>query len=78
MLACVAVFCAQLLVGRWFEVLFALWPWLWGAPIVLGSGRALFDRGLDELGLKLIEARPLSSGAVLLRYEPGQVPGESA
>jgi membrane associated rhomboid family serine protease len=26
MLACVAVFCAQLLLGRWFESLFALWP----------------------------------------------------
>jgi membrane associated rhomboid family serine protease len=30
MLACTAVFCAQLLVGRWLEDLFALWP--------LGSG----------------------------------------
>jgi membrane associated rhomboid family serine protease len=26
MLACVAVFCAQLLLGPWFEGLFALWP----------------------------------------------------
>jgi membrane associated rhomboid family serine protease len=26
MLACTAVFCAQLLLGRWFEGLFALWP----------------------------------------------------
>jgi membrane associated rhomboid family serine protease len=25
-LICVAVFCAQLLLGRWIEVLFALWP----------------------------------------------------
>jgi membrane associated rhomboid family serine protease len=26
MLVCTAVFCAQLLLGRWFEGLFALWP----------------------------------------------------
>jgi membrane associated rhomboid family serine protease len=26
MLACVAVYCAQLLLGRWLEGLFALWP----------------------------------------------------
>jgi membrane associated rhomboid family serine protease len=26
MLVCVAVFCAQLLLGRWIETLFALWP----------------------------------------------------
>jgi membrane associated rhomboid family serine protease len=26
MLACTVVFCAQLLLGRWFEDLFALWP----------------------------------------------------
>ena len=43
------------------------------APVVLGKGRALFDRGLDEFGLKLVEARPLSSGAVILRYQPSSV-----
>ena len=48
------------------------------APIVIGSGRALFDRGLDEFGLKLVEVRPVSSGAVILRYQPGAVPGGSA
>jgi membrane associated rhomboid family serine protease len=26
MLACTAVFCAQLLLGRWMELMFALWP----------------------------------------------------
>jgi dihydrofolate reductase len=40
------------------------------APVILGSGRTLFGRGLSELKLKLLEARPLSSGAVILRYEP--------
>jgi len=40
------------------------------APVILGSGKTLFGRGLSELKLKLLEARPLSSGAVILRYEP--------
>jgi membrane associated rhomboid family serine protease len=31
MLTCTAVFCVQLLIGRWLELLFALWP--------LGSGQ---------------------------------------
>jgi dihydrofolate reductase len=39
-------------------------------PVVLGDGRALFGRGLSRLRLKLLEARPLSSGCVILRYEP--------
>jgi dihydrofolate reductase len=43
------------------------------APVVLGTGRTLFDRGLGEFGLKLVEARTVSSGAVILRYEPGPV-----
>jgi len=33
-------------------------------PVILGSGRTLFGRSLNELKLKLLEARPLSSGAV--------------
>ena len=40
------------------------------APLVIGSGKTLFGRGHGELKLKLLEARPLSSGAVILRYEP--------
>jgi len=40
-------------------------------PVVLGSGNPLFGRGLSRLSLKLLEARTLSSGTVLLRYEPG-------
>jgi dihydrofolate reductase len=41
------------------------------APIVLGSGTTLFGRGLPSRKLELLETRPLSSGAVLLRYRPG-------
>jgi dihydrofolate reductase len=39
-------------------------------PVVLGSGKPLFGRNLSRLRLKLLEARPLSSGCVVLRYEP--------
>ena len=39
-------------------------------PIVLGAGRTLFGRDLARLPMKLLEARPLSSGCVILRYEP--------
>lgn len=39
-------------------------------PVVLGSGTPLFESGRDKLGLKLLEARPLKSGIVILHYEP--------
>ncbi len=40
------------------------------APVVLGRGKALFNEEADPGKLRLIEARPLSSGGVILRYEP--------
>jgi dihydrofolate reductase len=39
-------------------------------PVVLGSRKTLFGRGLDRLDLRLLESRPLASGAVVLRYLP--------
>lgn len=39
-------------------------------PVVLGSGKQLFGRGLSRLRLKLLESQPLASGSVLLRYQP--------
>jgi dihydrofolate reductase len=39
-------------------------------PVVLGSGKPLFGRKPSRLGMKLLEARALSSGCVILRYEP--------
>jgi dihydrofolate reductase len=39
-------------------------------PLVLGRGATLFGRGLSRLHMKLLEARPLSNGCVILRYEP--------
>jgi dihydrofolate reductase len=40
------------------------------APVILGRGRPLFGRDLNSMRLKLIEMRPLSTGCVILRYEP--------
>ena len=37
-------------------------------PVVLGSGKKLFPEGL-RVNLRLIEARPVPSGVVFMRYE---------
>jgi len=39
-------------------------------PLVLGGGNPLFKTGPDRLKLRLLEARPLKSGVVILRYQP--------
>ncbi len=41
-------------------------------PIVIGRGATLFGRDLKQTQMKLLEARPLSNGCVILRYEPGK------
>jgi dihydrofolate reductase len=38
--------------------------------ILLGGGTPLFQPGLSRTNLKLVEARPLDSGSVLLTYAP--------
>jgi dihydrofolate reductase len=38
------------------------------APVFLGKGRRLFNEGLPYEKLKLLEARPLQTGGVILRY----------
>lgn len=40
------------------------------APVVLGSGVALFKPGAPRQDLTLLDSRPLGSGAVILRYAP--------
>ena len=40
------------------------------APVIQGRGRHLFEDGLQPLGVRLVEARPLSNGCVLLFYRP--------
>jgi dihydrofolate reductase len=39
-------------------------------PLVLGRGKQLFPAGIDAQKLQLVEAKPFSSGVVLLRYQP--------
>jgi dihydrofolate reductase len=39
-------------------------------PVVLGGGNALFKFSPERMKMKLLEARPLKSGCVILRYEP--------
>lgn len=39
------------------------------APVLLGSGNPLFKDSEERINLKLVEARPLKSGGVILRYQ---------
>lgn len=39
-------------------------------PLILVGGSPLFKTGPDRVKLKLLEARPLKSGVVILRYQP--------
>jgi dihydrofolate reductase len=41
-------------------------------PIVLGSGKRLFRDGSNTTALRLVEAKPFSSGVVLLSYQPAE------
>jgi len=44
------------------------------APILIGDGEPLFRPGVGRLNLKLLEARALKTGAVILRYAPAPTP----
>jgi len=49
-------------------------------PVVLGRGNPLFKSSEDRIRLQLVEARPLKSGCVILRYrpeEPSVTPGRT-
>ena len=39
-------------------------------PIILGGGNPLFKPNQHRMKMKLLEARPLKSGCVILRYQP--------
>ncbi|MEZ2131121.1 MULTISPECIES: dihydrofolate reductase family protein [unclassified Sinorhizobium] len=41
-------------------------------PVVLGSGNPLFKPNTEQMPMKLMEATPLATGAVILRYEPAR------
>lgn len=40
------------------------------SPILLGKGKLMFNQGIQTQKLKLIEASPLATGGVILRYTP--------
>ena len=42
------------------------------APVFLGNGRLLFNQGIPHKKLKLLEARPLATGGIILRYAPNE------
>ncbi len=39
-------------------------------PVFLGKGSLLFPQGIPHKKLKLLEARPLATGGIILRYAP--------
>jgi len=44
---------------------------LWINPIVLGSGKRLFENGVAPSNLKLVDSKTTGSGVVILTYQPG-------
>jgi hypothetical protein len=40
--------------------------------VVIGSGTPLFKPVPEPMTMKLLDARPLKTGVVLLRYEPAR------
>jgi dihydrofolate reductase len=41
-------------------------------PVILGAGSPLFKASPNRMKMKLLEARPLKSGCVILRYQPAR------
>ena len=39
-------------------------------PVVVGTGRRLFEDGGEQVALKLVDSKPFSTGVVSLTYEP--------
>jgi dihydrofolate reductase len=40
------------------------------APVILGNGNPLFKPSSHKMKMKLLEAKPLKSGGVILQYQP--------
>ncbi|MEU6035545.1 dihydrofolate reductase family protein [Actinomadura sp. NPDC047616] len=47
---------------------------LWTYPVVLGTGKRLFEPGRTPTALRLVDSRPTSSGCVLNVYQPAGKP----
>lgn len=43
-------------------------------PVVLGTGKRLFEPGASPTALRLIESRPMGKGSVLATYQPAGKP----
>ena len=41
-------------------------------PVILGVGKHLFDDGSNHHALRLVEAKPVGSGVLILIYHPDQ------
>jgi dihydrofolate reductase len=46
-------------------------------PIVVGSGKRLFEDGLEETVLRLVDKTTFGSGVVVLTYRPARDEGEN-
>jgi dihydrofolate reductase len=46
-------------------------------PIVVGSGKRLFEDGLEEMVLRLVDTTTFGSGVVVLTYRPARDEGEN-
>lgn len=47
---------------------------IWVFPVVLGTGKRLFDDGAIPVGLELLDSKTSSSGVVFLTYAPAGAP----
>ena len=47
-------------------------------PVVLSAGRRLFENDVDQIALKLVQARNFSTGVVGVTYETTTARGSSS
>ena len=46
-------------------------------PIAMGTGMRLFDETTHEVGLKLVQSKPFSTGVLYVTYQPAPIPPAS-
>ncbi len=39
-------------------------------PIILGNGKRLFENNNDKIAMRLVEAKPIGAGVLILIYRP--------
>ena len=50
--------------------------WLMVHPVVVGSGKRLFEDGSPTTALRLVETKTFGSGVVVLAYQPAEKEAE--